>query len=402
MTKRKTANPKLVRRNPEGSPKLSDSEKKESWVRHPLIIAIISALIVSVTGVAVFRYEHPSPHPYIEVDDVQVKNPNSPYTPLKIIVSIRNTGDQRAVIKAVDLKITQSEKLPICLAQGGLPLTGKYKNNLPTENATGKVVRVSASQQVAPDHADKFEILLKVPHQKTPTVFIYAANVSVISDTGTASANEGRVTLILPIKPNFQFFWTHLDQRKRLSQYEFSGYGFPQESSCLIRNSEALHSFMQSSGSQVRELSRWIPRLAYCCVVPYPKVSITACSTTSVPVRPVSVSLTCDGSIVLSGLKWSRWSFKEAIGSGVYRQVGCVNPCQSGSSRDYPVEVRFSNPVIAYFGKTALRYLWFYNRYSLTFPDGGPGGKELVVNSDFGPDPSRGAPASSAARSLGG
>jgi hypothetical protein len=70
------------------------------------------------------------------------------------------------------------------------------------------------------------------------------------------------------------------------------------------------------------------------------------CFTNHAVVRPRSIVVACaDGNFFLSGLRWSRWDSKAALGAGLGHQNLCTPSCADGHFRVYAVAVRLSRPV---------------------------------------------------------
>ena len=90
----------------------------------------------------------------------------------------------------------------------------------------------------------------------------------------------------------------------------------------------------------------------------YPKLSGTWTYDCEFPVqRPEEIMLTCaDGGMIVTDIKWSTWSSKQALGTGIYSQNMCDPSCAEGTRVDVPITIKLSEP-FEYKGRNVLKTL---------------------------------------------
>ena len=127
------------------------------------ILAVVVAIVAAFWPRNTSRADSLGSSPRLELDDVQVhpkisERHDLPSFSDQIYFSLRNTGNQLAIITGLKLQVQQFAQLPECYSSGSLGTTGWSTAGLPESPSPGEVVTVPVSQQVAPDSADKFEI----------------------------------------------------------------------------------------------------------------------------------------------------------------------------------------------------------------------------------------------------
>lgn len=113
-------------------------------------------------------------------------------------VTVRNDGQQLAVLTGFDLTIDGFGFLPACLYGSNLEVTAKYSATLPDNPKPGQVVHVTLHQQVEPGRADRFTIGLRAPRthagkDASIDAFVYLMRVSVVQDSAGAALAAGSV-----------------------------------------------------------------------------------------------------------------------------------------------------------------------------------------------------------------
>ena len=90
----------------------------------------------------------------------------------------------------------------------------------------------------------------------------------------------------------------------------------------------------------------------------YPKLAGTWTYDCEFPVqRPEEIMLTCaDGGMIVTDIKWSTWSSKQALGTGIYSQNMCDPSCAEGTRVDVPITIKLSEP-FEYKGRNVLKTL---------------------------------------------
>jgi hypothetical protein len=72
------------------------------------------------------------------------------------------------------------------------------------------------------------------------------------------------------------------------------------------------------------------------------KVYVTSCTKASS--KPSRIDLACDGTNVLTGLKWSSWSSSKASGTGTDALNTCTPDCANGKRHRHAATVTLSKP----------------------------------------------------------
>lgn len=367
---------------------------KRPWLKQPvvwlgaLITAIITGVLVSVaTGVASHIIAG-SAAPNIEVDSMTAEYlPPSPQgelqdRPVKIDFKIRNIGSQLAIITAARVTVQQFAILPICLSQGGgLSSTGTYSAFLPRHPSPGRSVDIPTSQQAGPDDAVRFDITLglqRVFPGVDVDIYLYQIRVGLLYDKSSVPADAGKAVIALPGPPDYAYLWTKDNAARPDHIPTFMGNSIPQLGRCLVNNSRELNAILAMAGTRPAQLTAIQSQLSFCCGWTLPTIkAIQICGPALV--RPVDMSLTCDGTGALETMKWSAWTFEYATGTGIYRYQSCTPSCANGNVHDYNVAVRFDEPT------DTAKDGWLWDRVTFDFPTGSPYGRSTIVQSNLVP-----------------
>jgi hypothetical protein len=354
--------------------------KKWTLLNSAFAVAIIG-LIGVLAGVFIPHFLDRPPAtaaPKLEVDSVTVDSPPPRYyqKPTKIFFTIRNTGNQLAVITSVTLRINRSAQLPVCYSgQGNLPVSGPpYPGTLPPKPSKGHVTRIPVSQQIGPDQPDKFEVQLRPSNGvASETITLYDVTASIIYDNqSTPPLGAGKLTLSMPRVPNNQYYFstegTHL--------IALMGSAVPSISRCMIRESKLIRSFLTGHSARSSEFSSLLSAMSYCCVEKVPTVTVMNCPGQTPLNRPSSMPILCDGSESLEHLTWSEWSFSKATGTGVANVDDCSPSCATGRLHSYPVTVTLNLPEYTDHG-------WEWTHAVVTFPGKHPVGNQVWSMPDF-------------------
>jgi hypothetical protein len=82
-------------------------------------------------------------------------------------------------------------------------------------------------------------------------------------------------------------------------------------------------------------------------------------------VRPGNVILTCgDANFQTTGMNWSVWTQKSAVGTGTGAINDCDPNCVQGKTKTAPIQLSLSKPIKCSNGKrvfTKVRYTWTQN-----------------------------------------
>jgi hypothetical protein len=361
------------------------SHSASRWLRHPivwvgtLLTAVLTAFLVTLaSGFGQHIVAGGGPAPKLQIDAVRIIQSRDPTKPLKLDFTLRNVGGQLAVITAARLTVQQFAKLPRCESQGGLPSTGTYHANMPIDPPPGTQIDIPVSQQIGPDAADRFDVLLRLPPDFAETVYVYRMHIELLYDNAIQPLSAGQALIALPFAP-VGYFWTKADRVKRDPIALFMGSSIPQISKCMIENSDRLRTLLSVRGIRATQFASVPSQLSFCCVIKTPPIVRAArCPGRPKVIRPVSMIIGCDGSGDLEHMKWSVWTFSDAVGTGIYHLNNCIPSCQTSKFYDYPVSVRLDQ---ATFTGTD----WVWNRAVFRFPEKEPYGTRSLVLANFGP-----------------
>jgi hypothetical protein len=244
---------------------------KWRWINSALVVGIV----VAIVGALVNHWlERPAANnsvaasPRLQVDDVLVMPKTIDHGGYglpdfldQVYFSLRNTGNQLAIITGVKLQVREFAQLPECVSQGGLGTTGWSSLNLPVDPSPGAVVTVPVSQQIAPDSADKFEVSLHVAGIPKG-LQLYRLHAWVIYDNQVA-LNAGYLIISLPVEPeDGGYFWDRSLQADP-SMLGAITNNVPAVSQCLISDSNKLHAILSLSGARSAKLTSLPSLLAY-------------------------------------------------------------------------------------------------------------------------------------------
>lgn len=242
---------------------------KWKWVNSAIVVAIVTAVVGALATHWLNRpaaTHTPGASPQLQVDSVLVLPKTGQVGYLskfedQVYFSLRNIGNQLAIITGVKLQVQQYAQLYECYSAGSLATTGWSSVNLPTDPAPGTLVTVPVSQQMAPDSADKFEVSLHVP--KTALgLNVYRLHVWVLYDQ-QVPLSAGYLVVSLPQQPqDGGYFWSRTDQANPSILQPFAP-SVKVLSQCLIKNSTRLHAIVSLSGARSSEMADLPPLLAY-------------------------------------------------------------------------------------------------------------------------------------------
>lgn len=355
-------------------------EPSRSWLRHPLTIALIP-VIVGATLTALFVHisnRQPSSSPKLELDSVEVQAANKAYASSdgtktlseKVYFSLRNTGSQLAIIRAVSIRIDYFVRLPICFTQGDLPTTGHYTANLPLNPRLGSVINVPVSQQAPPDSADRFEIKLRIPPDLKESIYMYRLHLSLLYDNRKLPVDAGDVLVSLPYDPTpQQYVWNRTYQAKHGKPMYFMGRQITEISKCMIANSKKVRSLLSLSGIRSPGLASLPSVLSYCCAV-----SLSA----EVPLlgvpwgvgqkgygqpHPSTIFNGGDPTGLVNNIRWQSWGGQTAVGEGTALYTpGIVADGHDASARVVAFDLGMCNGYRAY---TAIE--WYFPQHGQSF-----------------------------------
>jgi hypothetical protein len=248
--------------------------KWKTWLTSAIAVAVIGAVAGAfATGFVNRLFSPPATShtvvaaPQLEVDTTLVvpkiiQKAGRPGFVDQVYFSLRNTGNQLAVITGLRLEVQRFLSLKECFSSGSLLTTGWSQASLPVDPKLGTVVTVPQSQQLTPDSADKFEVSLHV-NTVIRGLQIYRLHAWVLYDKQATPVNAGYLVVSLPVEPqDGGYVWTRQDQADpgRLRPFTAS---LQQLSQCLIANSKQLRTILSLPGNRSTGLSGLPAQLAY-------------------------------------------------------------------------------------------------------------------------------------------
>lgn len=229
------------------------------------ILSVAIAIVVAWPRTA-SRPDSLGSSPRLELDNVQVHPKTSerhglPSFADQIFFSLRNTGNQLAIITGLKLQVQQFAQIPVCYSSGSLGTTGWSTVGLPTNPSPGDVVTVPVSQLVAPDSADKFEVSIHLSKTAQGVQF-YRLHAWIIYDEQVA-LKAGYLLASLPVEPqDGGYYWTREDQADPGRLKPFTA-NLQSLSHCLIANSERLRTILSLPGNRSTGLASLPTTLAF-------------------------------------------------------------------------------------------------------------------------------------------
>lgn len=360
-------------------PQTSDQARKERsgkhWLKHPLTIALVPVIL---TAFFVYIQNRPtSPSPKIELDDVQVTSADTAHSTdgtrtliSKIYFSLRNTGNQLAIIRSVRMKVEHFTQIPICYAQGDLPTTGNYNAELPLHPRLGSVIGIHVSQQAPIDSADRFEISLRIPPDLSETIYVYQLRISLFYDNLSTPLDAGDVILAMPFDPgNNYYLWTRAYRANQARPFYYMGKEITEITKCMVGNSQKLRSFLSLPGIRSQGLASLPSIMSYCCAVNFatevPSLGVAWDANQKGYGQP-QPSVIYDGNDPLSmvtNIHWKSWGSQTAVGEG----TALYAPGTTTSSHSAQARVVAFNLGLCNGSRSYMAIEWYFPQYGQTF-----------------------------------
>lgn len=203
--------------------------------------------------------------------DLSVREITGPYQHhSRLEIALHNTGDRLVVIDGARIEIRRAYAVPLCFTQGTLPLSNTYGLLLPIGASDGRVVTKALHQQIGPDRADRFDILLGAKAStdgELPGDYLFELDVSLENDGPSSPFRLGRVFVTLPEIPRpSEFYWTDTTAEginKFLHpDYRLIGYLRTRALPCWRRNTAMLARVLARKGIRSPELDEIASQLA--------------------------------------------------------------------------------------------------------------------------------------------
>jgi hypothetical protein len=192
-------------------------------------------------------------------------------------VRLHNVGTARSVLTRARITVKQVEAFPVCYSASALRVTGKYSATLP---ARPGVVDVPLHQQIGPDAADRFSLVVGASEQSLgldrddPRTFVYRLGIAISDDSGAAPLNGGTALVGVPHVPDYLgTFWPKEFESKTQAQLASNfGPSFPYEKlmPCWRDNTPRLRQILSQPGTRSSELADVRRQLAETVEVPRP------------------------------------------------------------------------------------------------------------------------------------
>jgi hypothetical protein len=133
---------------------------------------------------------------------------NDPPGPQRLDLTVRNVGDQPAVVKRVGLRVRATGYLRIPQAGGGLEPSKNYDILLPANPRLGQLFIYKVSQEVKARGDDRFTLRLDEPQQaRQGGDRLYQLDMLLYHDTATTPIDAGTAIVSTPFIPDKSFFW---------------------------------------------------------------------------------------------------------------------------------------------------------------------------------------------------
>jgi len=255
------------------------------------LLAFVGAVLVAVAGALGTFYAKQALGTGRTSADIQVVSvivspggvqANGKIRPSKIDIKLLNDGTQLAIIKRATLVAQQSVRLPLCLSQGGFPVTGTYGLTMPPSPSRGRTLSIPVSQLVPANGADHFDIAIQAPPGKGQTIFLYRLHVYLYYNNVQAPIDVGEVLAAVPFVPEPGYFWIRANDTAKAKKALANFLGPVQAATaerCLINGSKALRFVLSMPAHEPPQLANVVSRLSFCCVASIsaqpPKPSLT-------------------------------------------------------------------------------------------------------------------------------
>jgi hypothetical protein len=239
-------------------------------------IAVLVGVLVSVLSNQAQRVVPPpsgSTTPQLQLDKISLTAANTALsgntpviTPYRVDITVVNSGSGVAVINDARLVIEQFATLPICNAQGYLDASHSYNGTMPAHPKQGQVVDIPLSQKIAPNDADRFDLLLGLPRDKVGyDVYLYRVQLYLTYNTNNGPLDVGDLLINLPVLPaEGEYYWNSYyaaDPSMMLATVYTPEV--PTYEKCVINNTHALYSILSLPSLQPTSLAQIRPTLRF-------------------------------------------------------------------------------------------------------------------------------------------
>ena len=247
-------------------------------------VAVLVGVLVNVLSTQAQRAITPAPPssnaPELEVDGVSLtsasvqdssSNTILTNTPYKIDLKLLNTGNSVAVINDARLIIQQFAVLSTCGLGGFFGSSHTYGSDIPANPRPGQVVNIPLSQEIPPNGADRFDLLLTVPQPKNGAdsfTDLYRIHLYLTYNVNTKPLDVGEVLVDLPAAPEAgndywdSYYSTHPQAVSVIAgppgRPEYKDY-----KTCAVDNSYTLRSILSLPSMRPAQLATILPQLRY-------------------------------------------------------------------------------------------------------------------------------------------
>jgi hypothetical protein len=180
-----------------------------TWLNTGIVVASVGAVGAVIAAIITVVIPHffdgtPPPAPNLEVDSVTGQvgatqtasldasiGGNTGYETLDF--KVRNTGNQLALVDAVRITIQSYSVRTSGVSGSFLPVSATYVFPLPLQKG---VFTAQVSEEVAPDQADRFDLIVSLPKNTLIGTYTYHLGFALVYDKGN-SVNAGYMTVSL-------------------------------------------------------------------------------------------------------------------------------------------------------------------------------------------------------------
>jgi hypothetical protein len=274
-----TRNPSPTKQQPKAALKPEKQRRRRLLVLLGTLgsagIAVLVGVLVSVLSSQAQRVVPPpfgSTASQLELDKVSLTAAGTApsgngmkITPYKIDITLVNTGSGVAVINDARLVVERFVTLPICAAQGYLETSHSYDGTMPADPKPGEVVNVPLSQKIASNDADRFDLLLGLPHNKLSyDVYLYRVQL-YLTYNNDKPLDVGDLLINLPELPAAgEYYWnSYYSANPQTITGSVYAPDIPEYEKCVINNTHSLYSMLSLPSLQPTALAAIMPTLRF-------------------------------------------------------------------------------------------------------------------------------------------
>lgn len=237
----------------------------------PLVVAAVAVVVGVVLDKGFSVFSSHSAH--LEVVDLVVGNARTENDRGKphVEVKLHNTGDRRAILTRLRIRVHRAAFLPACLLFGGEGTyeTGRYSVLLPKWPSPGYRRQNVLNEELGADEVDRFRATFETQETQIGTVAIYELSLSVLASDGE-TVKLGRVLVMTPFSLsnwNWSSYFATPREREQLVREGAGGpvyveqLGLVTPGDCYRRNERIVGPFLESSAKHSAAFGRFLSHL---------------------------------------------------------------------------------------------------------------------------------------------